>query len=114
VAADLEGPVGSDGGDGPLGHDGLTGVWFAQLWRNGSTSDPPDESVNTPTGPTLFGLILGATGVSDIDLETALADAMGRMHQPGRRWSTSASMRSAHAHRRVEACNRLMCHDKLT
>jgi len=41
--------------------------------------------VNTPTGPTLFGLILDATGVSDVDLETALAEAMGRMPQPERR-----------------------------
>lgn len=68
-----------------IGHDELTGRWFAQLWRNGSTSDPPEEWVHTHTGSTLFGLVLGATGVSDVDLETALAEALDRMLQPGRR-----------------------------
>jgi len=67
-----------------IGHE-LTGRWFAQLWRNGSTSDPPEEWVNTQTGSTLFGLILGATGVSDVHLETALAEAFRRIPQPGRR-----------------------------
>ncbi len=68
-----------------IGHDELTGGWFAQLWRNGSTSDPPEEWVPTQSGSTLFGLILGATGVSDVDLEAALAEALGRLPQPGRR-----------------------------
>jgi len=68
-----------------IGHDELTGEWFAQLWRNGSRSDPPEGWVNAPTGPTLFGLILHATGVPDIDLETALAEALARIPQPGRR-----------------------------
>jgi len=68
-----------------IGHDELTGEWFAQLWRNGSTSDPPEEWVNTPTGSTLFGLIRGATGASDVDPERGLAEALGRMPQPGRR-----------------------------
>ncbi len=54
-----------------IGHDELAGGWFAQLWRNGSTSDPSRGVVTTQSGSTLFGLILSATGVSDVDLEMA-------------------------------------------
>jgi len=61
--------------------DELTGGWFAQLWRNGSKSDPPEVWVNTPTAPTLHARITAATGAADADVAVALDEALGRMRQ---------------------------------
>jgi len=39
----------------------------------------PEGWVNAQTRSMLFGLILGAAGVSDVELDTALAEALCRM-----------------------------------
>ncbi len=59
-----------------IGADEQLGGWFAQLWPNGSTSDPPHEwldaaSPNDPDGP-----IAAATRTTTRDVDAAIADAI--------------------------------------
>ena len=65
-----------------LGTDELTGGWFAQLWRNGSDSERPDEWVNTPTAASLYDRILAATRAPSGEVEIALSEALAELKSP--------------------------------
>ena len=58
-----------------IGFDEQLRWWFAQLWPNGSTSDPPAASVSAPSPAGLAGPIGAATSVATGDVEAAVREA---------------------------------------
>lgn len=65
-----------------IGTDELAGGWFAQLWRNGSASERPNEWVNTPTAASLYDRILAATRAPSGEVEIALSEALAELKSP--------------------------------
>lgn len=59
-----------------IGADEQLGGWFAQLWPNGSTSDPPEEWLDAPSPNDLTGPIAAATRTTTRDVNAAIADAI--------------------------------------
>jgi len=68
-----------------IGADEQLGGWFAQLWPNGSTSDPPQEWLDAASPNDLTGPIAAATRIATQDVDTAIANAIAE----ARRWLAS-------------------------
>ncbi len=64
-----------------IGADEQLGGWFAQLWPNGSTSDPPDAWLTAPSPTGLADPIASATEVAAGDVEAAVQEAWEGSHQ---------------------------------
>ena len=60
-----------------IGVDDQLGGWFAQLWPNGSTSDPPEAWLTAPSPTGLTGPVVDATRTDAGDVDTAIAQACG-------------------------------------
>ena len=63
-----------------IGSDDQLGGWFAQLWPNGSTSDPPEAWLTAPSPTGLAGPVADATRTDAGDVDTAIAQACGPSH----------------------------------
>ena len=63
-----------------IGADEQLGGWFAQLWPNDSTSDPPQEWLDAPSPNDLTGPIAAATRTATQDVDTAIGNAIADAH----------------------------------
>lgn len=64
-----------------IGSDEQLGGWFAQLWPNGSTSDPPEAWLTAPSPTGLAGPVAAATRTAGRDVDRAIDQACGTSHR---------------------------------